>query len=335
MQRAPILRLLAMACAVPLLLVSCGSDPEPSSAESPATSTSPADDSPASKTPKPSNGSTGALPTVQGGFGQEPKMAVPDADPPTELVVKTLSEGNGDAVESGETVVVDYLGARWADGATFDSSFGKSPLNFVVGAGGIIPGFDQGLVGQKAGSRVLLVIPPDLGYGDQPPADPIQAGDTLVFVVDILGSFSATDSARGKPTPTEDDGYPAVTILPKKPEIAVPPGDAPPKLIAIPVVTGKGPKVKSGDTVVVQYVGVLWRNGKQFDASWDRGAPFVTQIGAGAVIKGWDQGLVGQKVGSRVLLVVPSKLGYGQQGSGQIKAGDDLVFAIDILARFS
>jgi peptidylprolyl isomerase len=291
-------------------------------------------DTASSKTPDPSSPSTGALPTVQGGFGKKPTVTVPSQEPPSELVVKTLSQGKGDPVGDGETVVVDYLGLRWADGATFDSSFDSAPLNFVVGAGGIIPGFEQGLVGQQVGSRVLVVIPPDLGYGDNPPGEPIQAGDTLVFVVDILGSFSGTDSARGIPIPTEDDGYPAVTVLPKKPEIVVPPGNAPPKLISIPVVTGDGPKVKAGDSVVVQYVGVLWRNGKQFDSSWDRGAPFVTQIGAGAVIKGWDQGLVGQTVGSRVLLVVPPKLGYGNQGSGQIKAGDDLVFAIDILGKF-
>jgi peptidylprolyl isomerase len=334
-RRALPLRLLAVACALPLVLAACGNDEPTSPASDVETPTSESATPTVSDTETASTGgSTGALPTVEGGFGETPEVAVPDEEPPTDLVVKTLDKGNGPAVESGDVMVVDYLGVRWADGETFDTSFEADPVNFSIGTGAVIAGWDQGLVGQRAGSRVLLVIPSDLAYGDQSPGEPIQAGDTLVFVVDILGSYSGTDSASGTPTPTEDDGYPAVTVLPKKPEIFVPPGDAPPKLIAIPVVTGKGPKVQSGDTIVVQYVGVLWRNGKQFDASWDRGEPFVTTIGTGSVIKGWDQGLVGQKVGSRVLLVIPAKLGYGDEGSGQIKPGDDLVFAVDILGAY-
>ena len=200
-------------------------------------------------------------------------------------------------------MVVDYLGVRWDDGATFDSSFERAPFGVAIGTGQVIAGWDEGLAGQKVGSRLLMVIPPDLAYGDSSPGEPIQAGDTLVFVVDILG---CTRQNRPRPVsrlrPRTTDIPPSL-CCPRNPEIFVPPGKAPPKLISIPVITGDGPKVKSGDTVVVQYVGVLWRNGKQFDASWDNGAPFVTQIGVGAVIPGWDQGLVGKTVGSRVLLV--------------------------------
>ena len=341
--RLPALRLIAIGLVVPLLiagLTGCGDD-EPDASTTPSTS---ANDSPSASPSdtedgtEDGTGSGDALPTVEGGFGEPPTVEVPDADPPAELQVEVLSEGKGATVKSGQTVVVDYLGVRWEDGETFDSSFdsGRAPFGFATGAGGVIAGWDQGLVGQKVGSRLLLVIPPDLAYGDTPPEGaPIQPGDTLVFVVDVLGVHTGSETASGEPTPTEDDSYPAVTVLPKKPEIFVPPGDAPPKLISIPVVTGKGKKVKSGDTVVVQYVGVLWRNGKQFDASWDNGAPFVTQIGVGAVIPGWDQGIVGKTVGSRVLLVIPSKLGYGEQGSGAIKPGDDLVFAVDILAAYN
>ena len=330
------LRLIAAGCAVPLLagvLVACGNDDEPAGSATPSTSTSdtPSDEPSESQTP---DSASGELPTVEGGFGEAPTIEVPDADPPSELQVEVLQAGDGPVVKPGQTVVVDYLGARWEDGATFDSSFERSPFGVAIGTGQVIAGWDEGIAGQKVGSRILMVIPPDLAYGDTSPGEPIQAGDTLVFVVDILGAHSAKQAASGEPTPTEDDGLPAVTVLPKKPEIFVPPGNAPPKLISIPVVTGDGPKVKPEDTVVVQYVGVLWRNGKQFDASWDNGAPFVTQIGVGAVIPGWDQGLVGKTVGSRVLLVVPSKLGYGSQGSGAIKPGDDLVFAVDILATY-
>ena len=100
---------------------------------------------------------------------------------------------------------------------------------------------------------------------------------------------------------------PYVSITPKAPEIVIPAGDPPNRLIAIPVVVGDGPEVEKGDTVVVQYKGVLWRNGKEFDSSWSREQPFVTAIGQGAVIPGWDKGLVGQTVGSRVMLVDPTQ----------------------------
>ncbi|MEO8328391.1 MAG: FKBP-type peptidyl-prolyl cis-trans isomerase [Candidatus Nanopelagicales bacterium] len=339
--RRHLLRPLAIACALPLVVVACGNDtPDPgttpeTSSQSPSPSDSVSVSVSASESDEPSpTAPSGALPTVTGDFGELPVLTVPDAEPPSDLVVKTLHKGNGEQVKSGDTMVVDYLGARWDDGATFDASFDAAPFGLAIGTGNVLAGWDKGLVGTTVGSRVLLVIPPDLAYGDTPPGEPIQAGDTLVFVVDILGTHDASEAASGTITPTEDDGYPAVSVLPKKPEINVPPGKAPPKLISIPVITGKGAKVKSGDTVVVQYVGVLWRNGKQFDASWDNGAPFSTQIGTGAVIPGWDQGLVGQTVGSRVLLVIPDKLAYGDQGSGEIKPGDDLVFAIDILAAY-
>jgi peptidylprolyl isomerase len=96
--------------------------------------------------------------------------------------------------------------------------------------------------------------------------------------------------------------------------------------------------VAAGQTVVVQYVGAIWRNGYQFDSSWKRKQPFGFTIGASPsqVIAGWDKGLVGQTVGSRVMLVIPPADGYGKTGSPQahIKGTDTLVFAVDILGAF-
>ena len=99
---------------------------------------------------------------------------------------------------------------------------------------------------------------------------------------------------------------------------------------------GPGTAVAKGDLLVVQYVGKLWRTGKTFDASWLRGAPVGFTIGVGQVIPGWDTGLVGKKVGSRVLLVLPPKDGYGSAGNTQagIKGTDTLVFVVDLLGAF-
>lgn len=116
----------------------------------------------------------------------------------------------------------------------------------------------------------------------------------------------------------------------KKPKIPKQTGAAPKELVAQDLIVGKGPAAKSGDKVSVQYVGVLFDNGKEFDSSWKRGQPFDVTLGQGAVIPGWDQGLVGIKKGGRRRLIIPSDLAYGAQGSPPtIPANAALVFDID------
>jgi FKBP-type peptidyl-prolyl cis-trans isomerase len=96
-------------------------------------------------------------------------------------------------------------------------------------------------------------------------------------------------------------------------------------------VIGQGQEVKSGDTVTVNYLGTL-ENGTKFDSSYDRNQPFTTQIGVGAVIKGWDEGIVGMKVGGKRKLIIPAALGYGAQATGTIPANSVLVFEVELLA---
>jgi peptidylprolyl isomerase len=116
----------------------------------------------------------------------------------------------------------------------------------------------------------------------------------------------------------------------KKPAIVKPEGDPPAALVKKDIVKGKGPKAKAGDTLTMQYVGVSWSTGEQFDASWDRGQPFPFQLGAQMVIPGWDQGMVGMRKGGRRLLIIPPDLGYGPQGSGPIGPNETLIFAVDL-----
>jgi peptidylprolyl isomerase len=280
----------------------------------------------------------GDLPTVTGAFGETPEITVPKVDPPAELKTVVLEAGDGAEVTAGDLLVVDYAGVSWDDGKQFDSSFDRGqPAAFTIGRGAVIPGWDSGLVGQTVGSRVMLVVPPGDAYGDNPPTGSnIAPGATLVFVVDIIAQHTADESASGQPTPIQDDGVPALTVQPGEPKLTIPPGKAPPKLIAESVVTGDGPVVEAGQLVVVQYVGKVWRTGKTFDSSWGRGQPAGFPIGVGGVIPGWDSGLVGKTVGSRVLLVIPPNEAYGDNpppNSG-IKAGDTLVFGVDILGAY-
>jgi peptidylprolyl isomerase len=122
--------------------------------------------------------------------------------------------------------------------------------------------------------------------------------------------------------------------LGSKPTVSVDSGAEPPaELVSQDLVTGDGQEIQSGDTANVQYVGVSWSTGREFDSSWDRGAqPFSFPVGAGRVIAGWDEGVAGMRAGGRRLLVIPPHLGYGDRGAGGVIApGETLIFVVDAL----
>lgn len=125
--------------------------------------------------------------TVAGDFARKPSLAF-ENDPSDELLVEVLSEGEGQIVEPGDTIHCHYLGQVFG-GNVFDNSYDRGQaLSFQIGVGMVIRGWDDGLVGQRVGSRVLLSIPPEYGYGSRGvPQAGIGGGDTLVFVTDILG----------------------------------------------------------------------------------------------------------------------------------------------------
>ncbi len=144
-------------------------------------------------------------------------------------------------------------------------------------------------------------------------------------------SPEAASSCPAAPTPVDapDD---ASTDLEAKPAVEVPSDPPPAALEVSDIVVGEGDLACSGDAVSMQYVGVLYEGGQQFDASWDRGQPFDFQLGGGQVIGGWDQGIVGMREGGRRQLVIPPDLGYGDRGAGaDIPPGATLVFVVDLL----
>ncbi|MCY7366508.1 MAG: FKBP-type peptidyl-prolyl cis-trans isomerase [Frankiaceae bacterium] len=145
-------------------------------------------------------------------------------------------------------------------------------------------------------------------------------------------SPEAATSCPAAPTPV-DPPADATTDLETKPVVEVPSDPPPATLEVSDIVVGDGELACSGDAVEMQYVGVLYADGTQFDASWDRGGePFPFQLGGGRVIGGWDQGIVGMRAGGRRQLVIPPDLGYGDQGAGaDIPPGATLVFVVDLL----
>jgi peptidylprolyl isomerase len=125
---------------------------------------------------------------------------------------------------------------------------------------------------------------------------------------------------------------PASGPLATEPNVTPPSGPAPTKLVTKDLIKGTGATAENGQTVTVNYVGVLYKGGKKFDASWKRKEPFSFQLGKGAVIPGWDQGIPGMKVGGRRELIIPAELAYGSRGSGSsIPPNAPLVFVVDLL----
>ncbi len=118
----------------------------------------------------------------------------------------------------------------------------------------------------------------------------------------------------------------------RKPEIVVPETAPPAELVTTDDIVGEGAEATSGSMVSVHCVGVSWSNGRQFDASWDRMEPFTFGLGHGQVIQGWDDGVVGMKVGGRRTLHIPPHMGYGAQGAGGVIAPNEtLIFVVDLL----
>jgi peptidylprolyl isomerase len=148
------------------------------------------------------------------------------------------------------------------------------------------------------------------------------------------GEASPAEESTETAEPTPSEQREALEDTSTKPEIPRPTGSPPRRLVKEDIVRGKGPAAKAGDTVTVQYVGVTFSTGEEFDSSWDRGEPFIFPLGGGQVIPGWDSGVVGMKRGGRRMLTIPPEQAYGAQGTpdGSIGPNETLVFVIDLLA---
>ncbi|MGW2720212.1 FKBP-type peptidyl-prolyl cis-trans isomerase [Streptomyces sp. NPDC001492] len=324
--------------AVPAGLVTLAGCGDEKSASSKAEA-SPAPSAPATSAAPPPKIVDGPLPAITAGtkFGEKPTVAKGTGEPSKNLAVKTLIAGGGQTIAENDYVQAHYLGQIWNTAKVFDNSYDrKTPLIIQLAEGSIIDGWRYGLTGRKTGSRVEMAVPPTWGYGTSGNSQAgIKGTDTLVFVVDVQATFNAKSSAKGSEVAQKDAALPKVGTNTDgaAPSIEVPKKAAPTKLVATYIIEGDGPVVGAQDTVLVQYKGVFWDSGKEFDSSYSRKA--LTSFGLQQVVKGWGQGLTGKKVGSRVLIVVPPKLGYGDKppaGSG-IKKDSVLVFSVDILAK--
>ena len=235
--------------------------------------------------------------------------------------LRPIADGDGDVIEDGMNVSLDYVVYSGADALAKYSTYDDgAPEVVTMTEGQVLQDLYDALVGNKVGTTLLYAYP------DTTATD----GSSVVMAVTASSAVMPLDRATGTSVEPEAD-LPTVTLAEDgKPSIDFSTaGDMPTELVVQPLIEGEGATVSAESQVTVHYTGWLW-DGEQFDSSWDRGAP--STFGLSSVVAGWTQGLAGQKVGSQVLLIVPPDLGYGDAGSGTIPGGATLVFVVDILA---
>ena len=225
----------------------------------------------------------------------------------TGLQYEDTEVGSGPEATSGQGVSVHYTGWLYENGAQgkkFDSSLDRrSPFEFSLGAGMVIKGWDEGVQGMKVGGKRTLIIPAELGYGARGAGGVIPANATLKFDVELL----EIEGGGMEDDETDSDGGTSAGLLIEDTEV------------------GTGTEATRGTNVSVHYTGWLYENGtqgKKFDSSLDRNSPFDFPLGGGMVIKGWDEGVQGMKVGGKRTLIIPPHLGYGARGAGGVIPGN-------------
>lgn len=289
---------------------------------------------------------------VTGKFAAEPEVEIPTKlAPTTTLKITTPIKGTGRALADGDTAYVSFATYKWSKDKDDENSRVKSksekvsstweqqgqqpggPRPLVLGKSGLKE-IDKNLVGKTVGSRVVLQLPPSKDLSQLSPQQ-ITDKDAVVFVMDIQAAVPKDPKPEGTAKKLDDKNLPKVEDKgAKEPKITIPDVDAPDKLQVKTLVEGIGPALAKGDDAVVNYVGKIWKSGDKFDSSWDNKQPVSFPIGTGATIPGFDKGLTGAKVGSRVLLVLPPEEGYGKDGNPpKIKGDDTLVFVVDVLAK--
>jgi FKBP-type peptidyl-prolyl cis-trans isomerase len=292
-----------------------------------------------------SSGSPAANPNatvkVSGAFDKAPSVSIPAKKASGKLAISTPIKGTGAALKSGNSTLANVALYKWS-GTThtlIDSTYSSGPQIIPAQAG--LPGLATALKGARMDSRVVAVLPPKYGYGPNGASQlQITGSDTVVWVIDLLQQYAPTQAASGTQASTGGGKLPSVTATTgQAPVISVPKNTPPAKLSLTTLIKGSGPKLANGDTVVTQYVGVNWRTGKEFDASWPSaqnaaGHLLSFQVGGRQVLPGLSNALAGVPVGSRVMVVIPPSLGYGPTGgqpSAGIQKNDTLVFVIDVL----
>ncbi len=286
-----------------------------------------------------SSGNSNDAVKVSGSFDKTPSVTIPAEKASTNLVVSKPIQGTGAPLKAGNSALANVALYKWSGTkhSLIESTFTSGPQ--IIPSQTDLSGLATALKGARLGSRVVAVLPPKYGYGSSGNSQLGLTGtDTTVWVIDLLQQYPGNQSASGAQVSDGGGALPTVTAKAgEAPTVTIPKTSAPSSLSVTTLIKGSGPALAKGDTVVAQYVGSIWRTGSVFSSTWPSssqpGSPFSFQLG-GQVLTGFNEGLTGVKVGSRVMLVIPPSLGYGPEGgdsSAGIEKNDTLVFVIDVI----
>lgn len=269
-----------------------------------------------------------------------PGDALPKAVTDLTFIDRAAGNPNSTTAVKGMAALVHYTGWLYdpeqpeGKGAQFDTSTkNAAPYGFLLGTGRVIKGWELGVIGMKKGGKRTLLIPARLAYGER--ASPkIPANSTLIFDIEAVDLIvtevsNVTSTATPIPAPLK---HPVFLKSGEKLPVAVE------TLTIVDGVAGSGTLAEAGKPVSVHYTGWLYDaakpdgKGNKFDSSVDRKTPFVFPLGAGRVIRGWDQGVAGMKIGGKRTLIIPPAMGYGSRGAGGvIPPNATLIFDVELL----
>jgi hypothetical protein len=275
------------------------------------------------------SGEASSIVTATGAFAAQPKV-----DFPTPLITKKtqrtqLLPGDGPALQPGQPALVDLTLLNGATGKVLtQTQYDGTGGSLITVGPSTFPALSHGLECATVGSRVAIVgSAKDTHEGQANPQQGIGADDAFVFVVDILRAFPASANGAGQ---IPDTGLPAVVLAPDgTPGITIPHSAPPKNLRVAELKSGNGEKVAAKDFVVLKYTGISWSDRTVFDSTWKDGPAVVREMTkSDTVDEGMLKGLVGKRVGSQVLIVVPPKLAAG---NSLAPGGATLVYVVDIL----
>jgi peptidylprolyl isomerase len=276
------------------------------------------------------SGSASSVVTAAGPFDTEPTIDFPTPITSKTTQKTTLIKGKGAPLTAGQPVLFEATLLNGADGKVLDKTgYTKDSHNLITLGQPDLAALSTGLECSRVGSRVVIATSAKDGGKTGGTAADGKAG-SVVFVADITKAFLAKANGASQ---SPQSGMPVVVTAPNgRPGITVPQSDAPKKLTVNVLQAGSGKKIVAGDNVVMKYTGVLWDQASSvFDSTWTKNQAVLIQIEKGKVVPGFEKGLVGQKVGSQVLLVIPPKDGYGAQGNGAVPPNATIIFVVDIL----
>ena len=265
--------------------------------------------------------------SASGKLGSKPDISFKTPFKVENQTHQVIQEGNGEVIRDGDRVCTRSLALDAKTGKVINSTWDKSsPECSIVISKKSIPAYYDTFKGLKVNSTVAVGI-------DESGSGSSQATDSYIMALTFVSRSKNLTRAQGQKVTDLPSDLPKISLDSKgKPSLDLNGYQPKGGLVVQPLIKGNGAKVGQHQSVSANYTGWLASDGKQFDSSWDRGQ--ASDFSLDQVVKGWQQGLAGQTVGSQVLLVIPPDLGYGSQKQQKIPANSTLIFVVDILAAY-